>query len=114
MSQPAPVDLQALLELTGGDDAFVRELTATYLDSSTANLRAIDEACGGGDLPALRRAAHSLKGASANMYARGVAEAAAALEQSAANADHAACQTAAERVRQEFERAATYLRSVAT
>src|SRR5690606_23085170 len=96
-----PVDLPALHELAGDDSEFVRELIATYLASSTESLHTIIEAQRAGDLQSLRRAAHSLKGASANFRADRLAAAAGALEQLATNADHAACQAAAEQVRQE-------------
>ncbi len=110
---PPPVDLEALNELAGGDVAFIRELLATFISSSEATLMKIATAQETSDLPALRRNAHSLKGAASNCCADQLAAAAGALEQLAANADHAGCRAAAEQVREQFQRTTAYLGSVA-
>ncbi len=112
--KPAPVNLPALRELAGGDRDFERELIATFIASGDATLGKIMESLQSADLPSLRRAAHSLKGASANLRADQLAAAAGALEQLATNADHSGCQAATEKVREEYERATAYLRSVAS
>lgn len=111
---PQPVDLPALRELVGGDDDFMRELIDTFIASGEATLARITQALPAGDLSVLRSAAHSLKGAAANCRAGRLAACAEALEQSAANADHAGCQAAAAQIREEFQRTTTFLRSAAS
>lgn len=59
-----PIDrsaLDALLEITGGDPAFLAELVDTFLADAVDLLAAMERACERGDAAELRRAAHSLK-----------------------------------------------------
>lgn len=75
---PAPVELSHLHSFTEGDEAFERELASLYLDTADAYLAQMRVACGQGG--AWDAAAHALKGASANIGARQVAQLAAAAE----------------------------------
>jgi HPt (histidine-containing phosphotransfer) domain-containing protein len=50
----------------------VSELFTLFIDHAPPKLQAIREAVESGDLAALKRAAHSLKGSSANVGARGM------------------------------------------
>ncbi|HTE40721.1 MAG TPA: response regulator, partial [Steroidobacteraceae bacterium] len=67
-SGPMPLDAQRLQSIAGADEEFARELLQTYFDSMTQLLieahTAIDD-----DREALARAAHKMKGASANIGA---------------------------------------------
>jgi two-component system, sensor histidine kinase and response regulator len=71
-SQPAepPIDLHAFADLTGGDQEFARELAQTFLQTSDEILAELGHAAGQGNRGGVARAAHSLKGASANIHAR--------------------------------------------
>jgi two-component system sensor histidine kinase/response regulator len=71
---------QHLLDITGGDLAFVDELIDTYLDDATVQLHAMREAAAAGDGEAMIRPAHSLKSSSANVGAVAVQEACRSLE----------------------------------
>ena len=64
-----PAALDRLLEMTGGDPEFLRELITTYLEDGAAQLVAMGEAAAAGDAEALVRPAHSLKSNSASMGA---------------------------------------------
>lgn len=70
------VDLTALLGLEGaqveGEPDLVVELIDLYAEDAPRRLSAIRGASAAGDLPALRRAAHCLKGGSASLGARRV------------------------------------------
>ena len=61
--------LREVLESTGDDLDFVRELIETYLADSPAQLDAIDEALAADDAAALVRPAHTLKSSSATIGA---------------------------------------------
>jgi PAS domain S-box-containing protein len=74
------VDLTALRELTGGDTDFQRELLETFITSGDQCLADIRDAHRIGDLDTVRKRAHALKGASANIHAVGLAAAASSLE----------------------------------
>jgi two-component system, sensor histidine kinase and response regulator len=77
------VDMSALHELTGGDAEFERELVETFVSSGDQCLAEIVSALRSSDLATIGARAHALKGASANIYALGLAAAASSLESAA-------------------------------
>ena len=77
------VDMQALRELTGGDAEFERDLLQTFVSSGDQCLADILSALRVGDFATIGSRAHALKGASANIHAAGLAEAASSLERAA-------------------------------
>jgi two-component system, sensor histidine kinase and response regulator len=81
-AQPAPaaVDRAALRELTGGDVEFERELAETFVSSGDQCLAEIMAALKISDFDTVRKRAHSLKGASANIHALDLSQAASSLE----------------------------------
>ena len=90
MSEPEVIDRVAvndLLETTGNDPAFMVELIDTYLVDSAALLATMEQAVSGGDVEALRRAAHSLKSNSASLGARTLSSLCQALEYQARDGD---------------------------
>jgi HPt (histidine-containing phosphotransfer) domain-containing protein len=74
------IDRQALRELTGGDTEFERELAQTFVSSGDQCLAEILAALKVSDFDTVRKRAHSLKGASANIHARDLSHAASSLE----------------------------------
>ena len=76
----APIDKAALLARLDGDASFMRELLAIFIEEEGGRRDSIEEACGAGDLEALRRAAHGLKGSALILCAEPLAKAASALE----------------------------------
>jgi CheY-like chemotaxis protein len=83
------VDLEALHELTGGDTEFERELVETFVSSGDECLADIVKALKVQDFDTIGKRAHALKGASANIHASELAQAASSLE-TAARANSAA------------------------
>ncbi|HEX3913420.1 MAG TPA: PAS domain-containing protein [Steroidobacteraceae bacterium] len=75
-----PVDRNALRELTGGDLEFERELAETFVSSGDQCLAEIMAALEVSDFDTVRKRAHSLKGASANIHARDLSQVASSLE----------------------------------
>ena len=68
----SPLDPQAIEDLRAlnpDDVSFLRELIQIYLDDSPKQIAEIEHSLAQGDAPRLTRAAHSLKGSSANFGA---------------------------------------------
>jgi CheY-like chemotaxis protein/HPt (histidine-containing phosphotransfer) domain-containing protein len=81
-AQPATpaIDREALRELTGGDAEFERELADTFVSSGDQCLAEILAALKISDFDTVRKRAHSLKGASANIHALDLSRTASRLE----------------------------------
>jgi PAS domain S-box-containing protein len=109
----APVDLRALRELVGNDDDFQRELVRTFIASGDTTLAQIVEALAANDFATLRKSAHSLKGASANIRAQALSLAAKNLEAHAAGQNGEACRAQLEPLRAQYARARDYLEAAA-
>ena len=73
----------SLRVLTGGDAEFERELAETFVSSGDQCLAEIIAALKMSDLDTVRKRAHSLKGASANIHARDLSQVASSLESAA-------------------------------
>jgi HPt (histidine-containing phosphotransfer) domain-containing protein len=69
-----PAALQYLLEITGGDEAFLDELVETFVHDAHDQLRSLREAVEAGSVEGLVRPAHSLKSNAANVGATRLAE----------------------------------------
>jgi HPt (histidine-containing phosphotransfer) domain-containing protein len=77
------VDLARLAEITGGDPVLRRGLIDTFILAGEGALAAIETGLRASDRETICRAAHTLKGAAANMGAALLQQAAAALETAA-------------------------------
>jgi two-component system, sensor histidine kinase and response regulator len=102
-----PIDrsvLDNLLEMTGGEQAFVDELIATYLEDGAGQLGALRSAAAGTVVEGLVRPAHSLKSNSASVGALGLAELCRALEHDARAGDVPAPGERVATIAEEFER----------
>jgi two-component system sensor histidine kinase/response regulator len=108
-ADPPPVDFDALREITGGEEEFERELVQVFIESGDRELAALLQALASSDLPAVRRHAHTLKGASANLRAKPLSGVAQRLEAAAAAGDAAACADAAQAVEKQYEATRAYL-----
>jgi CheY-like chemotaxis protein len=109
----APVDFGRLHEITDGDAEFARELVNTFVQSGTAVIQEMYAAFGAGDRPALTRAAHKLKGASANVHAQRLRDIALALETQAAQVDQPRLRELIEQLEDAFKEAAGSLQEYA-
>jgi CheY-like chemotaxis protein len=110
-AQEAPVDWEEFMATTDGDAEFAGELVHLFIESGDAVLRDIRDALQRGDAPAVRQAAHSLKGSSASMCARATSEAAALLEAAARTGDMTKLAPLEARLRSEAARAIDYMRA---
>ncbi|MAL03993.1 MAG: hypothetical protein CL625_06950 [Arenimonas sp.] len=103
---PLPLDPAVLAPLTGGDPAETKALLDDFMDTTAQDLQELQVARAAGDLDALARQAHKIKGAARLVGAGPLAEAALAAETAAKSGDWAqvlpACAdvaTAVERLR---------------
>jgi HPt (histidine-containing phosphotransfer) domain-containing protein len=96
-----PVDLAHLHDLTDGEAALTREIASLYVTTVQAYLTEIEQARAGGADTA--RLAHSLKGASLNLGAHGMARLAAEAECGKVDAGQVAA------MRRELERVARFM-----
>ena len=104
-----PVDLAGFHSITDGDHAFAQELIATFIDSGEQQLAEMAAALAISNRPALARAAHQLKGASANIHAHALKSVAERLEADSPADDVRALQQCHVLLRQEFERVKQFL-----
>jgi HPt (histidine-containing phosphotransfer) domain-containing protein len=81
MEDLPPIDphaIASLQELNPGDGgAFLREIVGIYIEDTPKRIEDMKTSLAAGDVPAFTRAAHTIKGSSANVGAqvlRGVAE----------------------------------------
>jgi histidine phosphotransfer protein HptB len=81
MADPSVIDPQAIENLRalnpGDNDDFLREIAGIFLEDTPQRIAELDQSLAAGDLPKFTRAAHSIKGSSANLGAmalRAVAE----------------------------------------
>lgn len=84
MQVPA-ADLDELVNRLGGDEACLAELLDIFLEDARARTEEVRREAG--NLPALRRLAHTLKGAAGNLCAASASHAAARLESAADRGD---------------------------
>jgi two-component system sensor histidine kinase/response regulator len=87
VSQASPIDEADLVTRLHGDAELAREIVRLFTEECPALLDGIRKAMDERDAIAVRRAAHTLKGAAATAAAGGLAEAAALLEVLAAEGD---------------------------
>lgn len=115
---PDIIDAEAIANLRalnpGDGDEFLREIVGIFLEDTPQRLTELDESLAAGDAPKFVRAAHSIKGSSANLGALQLRSAAERLEQHAKTqglGDVAALVTA---VKAEFARAQRELATLAS
>jgi HPt (histidine-containing phosphotransfer) domain-containing protein len=70
----APVNLDNLREITGGDTEIEQELFRIFLESSAECLTALAVNCGADQTEAWRKQAHALKGISYNLGAQALGD----------------------------------------
>jgi HPt (histidine-containing phosphotransfer) domain-containing protein len=106
----APVDLARLNELTEGDPEFAYELASTFIASGEEVVQEIRTAMSCFDRGGLSRAAHKLKGASANIHADPLRALADTLERQSAQLDQPRLKDLVAQLVEEFCRATRFLK----
>ncbi|MGH8176264.1 MAG: PAS domain-containing protein, partial [Steroidobacter sp.] len=111
LADSTPIHLAHLNELTDGDTEFAHELAMTFVASGEQVFAEIRDALSAFDRAALSRAAHKLKGASANIHADVLRDVAWSLEAQAANLDQQRLKELIAELEREFQRAAEFLKA---
>jgi two-component system, sensor histidine kinase and response regulator len=106
---PPPVDLHGFNLITDGDAAFAQELIAAFIESAEQQLTEMSAAIASLNRDALARAAHKLRGASANIHAATLQSLCSQMESESAGAEPLALQQCCSQLRQEFERTRRFL-----
>jgi two-component system sensor histidine kinase/response regulator len=105
LAQIPPIDPARFKEVTMGDPELARGLVATFVESGRRALADVAAGLANRDIALVKRAAHTLKGASANMGAGFLRDAASDLERAAAADSHEALREASRRAAERFEAA---------
>jgi PAS domain S-box-containing protein len=107
----ADVSVRARLAEIAGDDAeFIAELIGAFLSSGEETLQELHAAVTSGDVAAIARAAHKLKGASANLHVDGLAALTLEIESRAKAGEHSDWRKELEKINKEFARVSEALR----
>jgi PAS domain S-box-containing protein len=117
VSSPAespPLDVAQLRELCGDDAEFIQSIAESFASSSTQLVAALRAGAASGDGSAISKAAHALKGASANLYAEKCRDLAAELEHENAKLSKADIESRITRLSREIERVCAALNAMAS
>lgn len=116
MPDPAVIDPQTIANLRslnpGDQDEFLREIAGIFCEDTPLRIAELDQSLAGGDLPRFTRAAHSIKGSSANLGAMALRAVAEKLEHQSRTAGLADAGPLVEQIKVEFERARTALNTL--
>jgi two-component system, sensor histidine kinase and response regulator len=105
LAQIPPIDPARFREVTMGDPELAKGLVATFVESGRRALADVATGLANRDAALVKRAAHTLKGASANMGAQFLRDAASDLERAAGADSHDALREASRRAGERFEAA---------
>ncbi len=100
---PVPVEIGQIQETADGDKAFERELIELFVSDNEERLKALESLMASQDAEAVRREAHTIKGASASAGATGMREIAARLEELDPRKELAQALRLLEELKAEFE-----------
>jgi HPt (histidine-containing phosphotransfer) domain-containing protein len=101
-----PQAIESLRALNPGDnDEFLREIAGIFLEDTPHRLAELDESLTASDISKFTRAAHSIKGSSANLGAIALRAAAEKLEHEARTKGLSGVAALIEQVKSEFSRA---------
>ncbi len=91
------LDLESALDRIDGDRELYDEVVEVFIDDTPRQLTVLEEALGNGDKETVRRQAHSLKSAAANIGGEALRSASSELEEIALEADDEVLASAAGR-----------------
>ena len=113
MPDIAVIDPQAIDNLRalnpGDNDEFLREIVGIFLEDTPQRIAELDQSLRAGDVPKFTRAAHSIKGSSANLGATPLRIVAESLEHESRTNGLGQVTAHVEAVKAEFARAKTEL-----
>jgi two-component system, sensor histidine kinase and response regulator len=113
-AQTEPVQIQLVQEISDGDPDFERELIDTFLADNEQHLLALESALRELNAEMFKREAHTIKGSSANMGAKGMREIASRLEQIGASGELDPAFQVLASMKSEFEQVCNFFESYLT
>jgi CheY-like chemotaxis protein len=113
-ADPPPLDVAQLRELCGDDVEFIRSIAESFASSSAQLVACLRAGAASGEALAISKAAHALKGASANLYAEKCRDLAAELEHESAKLSKADIESRITRLSREIERVCAALNAMAS
>ena len=111
-ARPGVFDINDALERVEGDRELLEEIARIFIGECPGNMDAIRQAHAAGDARILERIAHAVKGASANLSAAAVSQAAFELEKLAASGNLANAGASIDKLQREVGALLPYLASV--
>lgn len=118
MPDPSVIDPQAIENLRalnpGDNDEFLREIAGIFLEDTPLRIVELDQSLAAGDVPKFTRAAHSIKGSSANLGAMALRNVAEKLEHQSRTAGLGSVTAGVAEIKTEFERAKVELNKLLT
>lgn len=104
MSQPAldPSTVEQLREMAGGDASILGELLTLFESDANRLLQDLASALAAGNAPAVREAAHAIKGGAANLGAKPLADLCYQVEQKGRGGNLDGAAELAERIREQY------------
>ena len=116
MADTPVIDPQAIDNLRslnpGDNDEFLREIAGIFLEDTPQRIAELSQSLVAGDAPKFTRAAHSIKGSSANLGAMALRAVAEKLEHQSRSEGLGAVAPLVESIKTEFARAEAELRKV--
>jgi len=116
MSSPVVIDLAAIENLRalnpGDQDEFLREITGIFLEDTPKRIAELEQSLAAGDTAKFSRAAHSIKGSSANLGAAALRAVAEQLERQSHTEGLGGVASLLAGLRAEFSRAEAELRKL--
>ncbi|MES2692152.1 MAG: Hpt domain-containing protein [Verrucomicrobiota bacterium] len=116
MPDPSVIDPEAIESLRalnpGDNDEFLREITGIFLEDTPLRIAELDQSLLAGDVSKFTRAAHSIKGSSANLGAVALRSAAEKLEHDSRTEGLGNVKLLVDQVKNEFARANAELRAL--
>ncbi len=109
--QRPPADFDELFKSCSGEIEFIREILGDFRSQAAADLTGMEQAVTARDADALRRAAHSLKGAAAYFSANPLRDLAQRLEEAGRNNTLDTVADAVSQVREEVDRCIAYVQA---
>ena len=104
-----PVDKKAALVICDGDEALFLEIVQIFLEDTPQRIETLSQAVEANDADQIQKTAHALKGASANLAAGPLRQAAQVLEKTGRDRHTALAREGFRRVLHEWERLKKYL-----
>lgn len=99
-----PIDIDAVVREFGGDRTLINTVIERFIEDAEEQIDALHKAIADHDGESLRREAHKIRGAAANLTASALAEAAGSIEALAESQEFEEATERLEKLKQEFER----------